>query len=34
MDSVNYMIENSAMGRQTEMEFGISKGMVRMVVTK
>ncbi len=34
MDSVNYIIENSAMGRQAEMGVGISKGMVHMVVTK
>ena len=34
MDSVKYMIENSATGKQAEMEFGISKGMVHIVVTK
>ncbi len=28
MNSVNYIIENSATMRQTEMEFGISMGMV------
>ena len=34
MDFVNYINENNATVRQTAMEFGISKGMVHMVVTK